>query len=181
MSEETGNGKGGTAAATRAVSETKKEKRQRQTRSFPAATFEEALELPLSIQRIGGGEKVRRLTLFEQLDLSPESGPSRQMITNSNRYGLTLGSYKSEWLELTTKGKVATSSEVAPREQLRARFELAIESVEPFKLLYERFKDHRLPTHAVLRDALHEAGYPEAETQECVETFHRQCKVPRPS
>src|SRR6266508_2447678 len=56
-----------------------KARRKRVSRSFPAAPFEEALELPLAIQRIGGGEKVRRLTLFEQLDKSPESGPSRMM------------------------------------------------------------------------------------------------------
>lgn len=149
-----------------------KKRKSRQVRSFPAAPFEEALELPLHIQRIGGGDtKVRRLTLFEALDRSPESSASRMLITNSNRYGLTNGSYTAEWLELTAKGKVASSSEVSERERTRARFELAVEGVEPFKLLYERFKDHRVPSHAVMRDALHEASYAEAETQECVETF----------
>jgi hypothetical protein len=167
---ETSNGKGSKAATAEAVEKTQRRKRQRQ-RSFPAATFEEALELPLAIQRIGGGEKVRRLTLFEQLDKSPESSASRMMITNSNRYGLTSGSYKSEWLELTPEGKVASSSDSAPREQLRARFGLAIQGVDPFRVIYEKFKDHRLPSHAALRDALHDAGYPEEETQECVETF----------
>jgi hypothetical protein len=146
-------------------------RRKRVNRSFPASSFEEALELPAAIQRIGGGEKVRRLTLFEQLDRSPESGPSRMLITNSSRYRLTQGSYGSEWLELTTTGKLATSSEVSERERLRARFELAIEGIPPFNLLYDRFKDHRLPTHAVLRDALAEEGYGDAELQECVETF----------
>src|SRR5205814_4096103 len=100
-----------------------KTRRKRVSRSFPAAPFEEALELPLAIQSIGGGEKVRRLTLFEQLDKSPESGPSRMMITNASRYGLTTGSYKSEWLELTDKGSVATSTADSPRARLRARFE----------------------------------------------------------
>lgn len=146
-------------------------RRKRVSRSFPAAPFEEALELPLAIQRIGGGEKVRRLTLFEQLDKSPESGPSRMMITNSSRYGLTTGSYTAEWLELTAKGRIATSSDASAREQLRARFELAIEGVPPFKLLYDQFKDHRVPTHAVMRDALAEGGYQDDELQECVETF----------
>jgi hypothetical protein len=116
-----------------------KARRKRVNRSFPAASFEEALELPLAIQKIGSGEKVRRLTLFEQLDKSPESGPSRMLITNSTRYGLTSGSYKAEWLELTTQGKVATSTEASPREQLRARFELAIDGIAPFKLLYDKF------------------------------------------
>jgi hypothetical protein len=153
------------------TSTTTKAPRKRVSRSFPAAPFEEALELPLAIQKIGGGEKVRRLTLFEQLDKSPESGPSRMMITNSSRYGLTTGSYKAEWLELTAKGKVATSSDASAREQLRARFDLAIEGVAPFKTLYDHFRDHRVPTHAVMRDALAEEGYDTGELQECVETF----------
>src|SRR5687768_15237059 len=148
-----------------------KARRKRVNRSFPAAPFEEALELPLAIQRIGSGEKVRRLTLFEQLDKSPESSQSRMMITNSSRYGLTTGSYSAEWLELTSKGRQATSGEASPREQLEARFELAIEGIPPFKLLYDRFKDHRVPTHAVMRDALAEESYQEDELQECVETF----------
>lgn len=145
--------------------------RARTARSFPAAAFEEALELPLAIQQIGGGEKVRRLTLFEQLDKSPESGTSRQMITNASRYGLTSGSYQAEWLELTQVGRVATSNEVSPREQLRARFTLAIERIDPFKLLYDRLRDHRVPTHAVMRDILAEAAYPADQLQECVDTF----------
>lgn len=161
----------GASAANKRTSEAASAPRKRVSRSFPAAPFEEALELPLAIQKIGGGEKVRRLTLFEQLDKSPESGPSRMMITNSSRYGLTSGSYSAEWLELTAQGKVATSSDISDREQLRARFELAIAGIAPFKALYDRFKDHRVPTHAVMRDALAEEGHKDDELQECVETF----------
>src|SRR5919201_1477863 len=140
-------------------------------RLFPASTFEEALELPLAIQRISGGEKVRRLTLFEQLDKSPESGPSLQMITNASRYGLITGSYKAEWLELTAPGRKATSNDVSERERLQARFELAIARIEPFKLLYDNLRDRRVPTHAVMRDLLAEAAYANDQLQECVNTF----------
>jgi hypothetical protein len=144
---------------------------RRASRPFPAATFEDALELALAIQRISGGAKVRRLTLFEQLDKSPESGPSRQMITNSARYGLTTGSYKAEYLELTQLGRAATSTEGSARERLQARFELSINEIPPFQLLYETLKDRRIPTHAVMRDVLAEAGYSPDLLQEAVETF----------
>lgn len=143
----------------------------RASRPFPAATFEEALELALAIQRISGGAKVRRLTLFEQLDKSPESGPSRQMITNSARYGLTSGSYKAEHLELTQLGRAATSSDGSPRERLQARFELAIRQIPPFQLLYDALKDRRIPTHAVMKDVLADASYPPELLQEAVDTF----------
>jgi hypothetical protein len=71
-------------------------RRGRIQRSFPAVPFEEALELPLAIQRHASGMKIRRVRLFELIGRSPESGPSRQLVTNSGRYGLTRRSYSSE-------------------------------------------------------------------------------------
>jgi hypothetical protein len=65
-------------------------------RSFPAAPFEEALELPLAIHKFASGHRILRLRLFELLQRSPESGLSRQLITNSSRYGLITGGYTAE-------------------------------------------------------------------------------------
>ena len=138
---------------------------------FPASTFAEALELPLAIQKFASGQPIRRLTLFDQLQRSPDSSDSRTLITNSHRYGLTAGNYKSETLELTPEGKIASSSEVAPAEQLRTRFKLAIENQPTFKTLYERFKGNKLPSHAVIRDALEDLGIDSSLLQECVDTF----------
>jgi hypothetical protein len=135
------------------------------------------LLLAETIQRIGAGQRVRRIRVFEELDRSPESGTSRQLIINSGRYGLTSGGVQADWLELTENGLKATSPEVRPREQARARFELAIGGIPPFQALYDRFKDHRLPTHAVMRDFLVEQNYADEEVQECVETFIVNAKV----
>src|SRR5467141_4151937 len=52
---------------------------------FPRTTVENALALGDAIQQHAAGQKIRRLTLFEKMDKSPESGPSRMMITNSSR------------------------------------------------------------------------------------------------
>lgn len=140
-------------------------------RVFPAATFEEALELALAIQRLASGKPIRRLTLFDQLQRSPDSSASRQLITNSHRYGLTTGSYISESLALTPEGAIASSSEAGLADQLSTRFKLAIEQQPPFKALYDQFKGNRLPSHAVLRDAAAELGIDNALIQECVDTF----------
>src|SRR5687768_17842229 len=59
------------------------EKKARVQRSFPAATFEEALELADAIQRFAAGHRIRRLTLFENLGKAPDSGHSRALITAS--------------------------------------------------------------------------------------------------
>lgn len=146
-------------------------KRSRRTPLFPAAAFEEAMALANAIQKHAAGQKVRRLTLFDNMGKSPDSGPSRQLIVNSNRYGLTKGSYASEHLELTPEGALATGADVPPRERLTARFKLAIEGVAPFKALYEALKGNRLPAASVLEDTAKEHDVPADDAKECIELF----------
>jgi hypothetical protein len=122
------------------------------------------------MQRMGS-DRVRRLTLFEELGRSAESGPSRQLIINSGRYGLTTGGVQAEWIELTDQGKVATNPDVPRRQQTRARFTLAIDNIPPFKTIYDRFIGNRVPSQSVMRDFLREQQYQEAEIQECIDTF----------
>ncbi len=146
-------------------------KRQRRTTMFPAASFEEALTIPNAIQKHASGQKVRRLTLFDQMGKSPDSGTSRMLVVNSNKYGLSKGSYAAEHLELTPDGKLATGIDVPPRDRLAARFKLAIEKVLPFKQLYDSQKGNRLPASSVLEDIAKENGVPADDAKECVEMF----------
>lgn len=147
------------------------ERRERRTTLFPAVPFEEALTIANAIQKHAGGQKVRRLTLFDSLGKSPDSGASRQLITNSHKYELTKGSYAAEYLELTPEGNLATAADVAPREQLTARFKLAIEQIPVFKALYETQKGNRLPATTVLEDLVKEQGIPTEDAKECVDIF----------
>lgn len=167
-----GSPRGGSAGRTESTgARSRSRKSGGAKRSFPAATFETALEIPTAIQQFSAGQPVRRVTLFDHLGKSPDSGASRQLISNSSRYGLTSGSHHSEHLELTEDGRLATSPEASAHDRLRARFRLAIESIEPFKALYERFSDGKVPAAAVMRDFLVDGGTPQDEVQECVETF----------
>lgn len=129
---------------------------KRAQRPFPASSFEEALELASAIHKFSSGRPIRRLTLFDQLGKSPESGPSRQLITNSAKYGLTKGSYKAEQIELTPDGAVASDADAPPRERARAQIKLAILEIPVFKALYERFVGNKLPAKQVLIDAAKE-------------------------
>src|SRR4051794_23706283 len=53
-------------------------RRRRTQRPFPASSFKQACELAEAMLEIGGGAReVRRVTLFDHLGRSPESGPSR--------------------------------------------------------------------------------------------------------
>lgn len=153
---------------------TKKKATQKKIRRkgiFPAVSFEEALTIPLAIQKHAAGQKVRRLTLFDHIGKSPDSGPSMQMVANASKYGLIKGSSRSEFLELTPQGLVATSNDTSQREKLNARFSLAISRIEHFKQLYDVQKGQRLPANSILEDLAEENGVPKDQAKECVEKF----------
>lgn len=148
------------------------DRKGRRTPLFPASSFEEALTIPNAIQKHAAGQTVRRLTLFDQLGKSPDSGPSRQLITNASKYGLIKGNYNAEHLELTPEGRTATSSEASPRDRLATRFRLAIERITPFKALYDSLKGNRVPASSVLEDTAKDKGsVPAEDSKECVELF----------
>jgi hypothetical protein len=146
------------------------------TPPFPRSTIETALVLPEAIQEHAAGQRIRRLTLFEKMEKSPESSGSRMMITNSNRYGLTTGSYAAEFIELTALGQRASSPETTAADRRRAQFEAGILGIEPFNALYEAYKGKRLPSPEVMRDALAEVGVAEAHRKECVDLFLENAK-----
>lgn len=66
-----------------------KSRRTRRARQFPALSFAEACALPEAIQEHGAGQPIRRTTLFDKLERSPEGGTTRKLITSSVQYGLT--------------------------------------------------------------------------------------------
>lgn len=121
--------------------------------------------------KLAAGEKVRRLTLLEKMGKSATSGPTRQMITNSGKYGITTGSYAAEHFELTPAGATAVNPAVSERERRQASFALAVESIPPFKLLYDHYKGKRLPEREIMKDVLRDSGSDIPDLDECVDTF----------
>ena len=149
----------------------KKPRGRAASRPFPHQSFEEALGLATAIQQLAGSNAVRRLTLFHELNKSPESGPSRQMVVSAGRYGLIKGGVQSETLQLTPDGDVATSTDVSLRERQRSRIKLAIDTTEIFRSLYEQFQGQKLPSPAIMEDTVVSLGLPANNKKECVELF----------
>jgi hypothetical protein len=150
-----------------------KGRRRRRVRPFPASSFKQACELAEAMLEIGGGARaVRRVTLFDHLGRSPESGHSRQSVTNSARYGLTEGSYQAETLTLTDDGLKAVNADASPRERARAQYKLAIKDIPTFNALYDRFAGNKLPAQQVMRDFLTgEHDMSGEDAKEAVELF----------
>lgn len=146
-------------------------KRTRRKRLFPNMAFEEAMFLANAIQKHASGQEVRRLTLFEALKRSPDSGPTRKLITASGQYGLTNGAYNADVLSLTNVGSAASDPSVPEHTKAKARMELAVLNVAPFKAIFEKYCSGRLPQVPVMRDAAVEADVPAEDSAECVETF----------
>lgn len=140
-------------------------------RTFPTFSFQESLQIAEAIQTHAAGAKVRRLTLFDALGKSPDSGTSRMLITNSSKYGLTTGGYQADYLELTPQGVLATDPEANLKERLKARFELAVAKIPPFKALYDRLAGNKLPAKPVMYDVLREAGVSEEDLAKCADAF----------
>lgn len=147
-------------------------RKARRERKFPALSFQDALALALALQEHASGHRVRRLTMFEKMNQSPDSQPTRQLITASGQYGLSKGGYMADFLELTEDGALASDPDSPVRKQLQIRFKLAIETQPPFFFLYEKMKGSKLPAKEVLADYLTESHLIEdGDIAECIDTF----------
>ena len=146
-------------------------RKKRSSRPYPASSFEEAFELAQRIQEVSAGDRVKRETLLQKMERSPKSSATKQLITNSGKYGITTGSYIAEWLELTADGRAASDPVRVPADALMAKYRLAIEGIEPFKVMYEEYKGKRIPSREVMRDCLSAANVGVEDLAECVDLF----------
>lgn len=145
--------------------------RTRTARPYPASSFQDALTLGNAIMQHAAGDRVRRLTLLEKMSKSASSSTTKQMITNSGKYGITTGSYAADFLELTPVGAIAVNPSKSDRERRESVFNLSIDGVAPFKLLYDYYKGKRLPEREIIKDVLRDSGTSVPDLDECVDTF----------
>lgn len=138
---------------------------------FPSITFEEALVLPKSILEHGVDGQMQRLTLLRELEMSPSSSKTRNLIGGSHKYRLTDGSYTAQSLVVTEAGRQVLASNAAAFDVKRAGFELAIGQFGPFKTVYDKLKGNRLREGAVLQDELYSAGVSQADSEQAAQVF----------
>ena len=126
---------------------------------YPVLNLETALVLARGIETHSIEGKIRRLTLFQEMNRSPNSGPSRLLIANAAKYGLSNGNYSSEFLELTDNGrKLVNGDPRQNRETLQLLFETAIGSIELFNAIYEQLRNQRIPSDSVMNDLIGQHG-----------------------
>lgn len=146
-------------------------KRTRRVVPYPLCPFDEVIDFAASLYELGSGHKVRRVTLFDHIGKSPDSGPSRTLVTNANKYGLVKGGYQAEQLELTGEALKALGEGNSEYSRTEAKIQLALLNVEPFKILYEKFVGNKLPVKTVLADTLREHEIDEKVIDTLVDIF----------
>ncbi len=106
---------------------------------------------------------MRRLDVFHELGKSPDSGPSRMLVTSSNGYGLTTGSYKADKLTLAPLGR-----RLAIDGDQKALID-AVLNVDVFKKFFERYRNSALPSGIAALSFLAEEGISTDRTKACWE------------
>ena len=141
------------------------------TKPFPVMKFEDVLVLPEAVSEHGANGRIRRLTLFDRLSRSPESGPSRQLITDSGKYGLTFGGYTAEYIEITETGSEVFNSDQPTKTLLSKRFECAIAKFDVFRQIHDRLVSQRVPADDVLEDQFRQAGIQVSDVKAAASVF----------
>ena len=160
-----------TAASEAVQPKATKKARERVNRPFPSASYEEAEEFARQMYGYMSGQPVRRLSFFDHINKSPDSSQSREILSVAAKYGLSKGSYKQEYIELTSKAKHIFDDATSPRDRAVSRVDLAIKSIPAFDALYNQFTDLKLPPRSALLDAASAVGIPEEYQGEAVDTF----------
>ena len=146
-------------------------KPKRRQKNFPLLPFEDVLVIAKTIHAEAIGGQLRRLTVFDRLGKSPDSGPSRQLITASSKYGLTTGSYKSEYLSLTDAGQTIAAALPSLASSRELAFSHAINRFDPFGQIFEKLVNLRLPAQDVLQDEFRQLGLDPTDRKTAAQIF----------
>lgn len=151
-----------------------KGERKRGRKPYPVVAFADVLPLAEGIMKHNAGQPVVRETLLRKMELEPNSQSTRNLITNSNKYGATEGGHAAPNLKLTEKGLLAVNPKANPIDQKKARFALAIGDVAEFNAVFEKRKGNNMPAPEMLHDDL--ASLDTGDRKACADVFTSNVK-----
>src|SRR5438445_4400832 len=92
---------------------------RRSPRPYPRHTVEQAQIVAQAIQDKNAGKHMRRLFVAEAISRKPGSSEFKFLLSSSSKYGLTIGTEKAEYIELTNVGQGFTKPRT-PDERVAA-------------------------------------------------------------
>jgi len=129
----------------------------------PGISLEKAVRVPRAIADNYGGGPVTPLQLASALNVSPTTGPFRQLCGASIAYGLTEGGYSAKEIKLTPLGNRI----VKPLEEdddLEAKRE-AVLKPRVMREFLQKYSGSPLPRHDIAMNVLEGLGVPSGKTQ----------------
>jgi hypothetical protein len=139
-------------------------------RVFPHHPLETALVLVRKIVDDMAAQPTDRLLLAEALGIKPASSNYRDLLSSSNKYGLTEGSEKSAHIRPTPLG-IAAVQDSEPQKQQHALRTAALKP-DPFRAFLERYSNRKIPGNGMLERILAtDFGIPETLAAECAKVL----------
>jgi len=151
------------------MSKNSQEKKERRTkRPYPRDSLEEALVIAKAIQEKNAGKPMKRIFVADAIGRKSGSSDFKYLLSSSFQYGLTLGTEKAEYIELTPLGQSATKP-LTEKEKTNA-LQQAAQKPDLFKRIYEYYKDAKLPTGDFFKNVVErEFGVPREWVDECIQ------------
>ena len=152
-----------------------KETEVKKQRPFPRNNILDALKFAQTIRDQNNGAPMKRIFIADHLKTKPESSKFRFLVSSSFQYGLTKGSYVSEYISLTPLGESITKAEGTEKTPF---LQEAIQKVMVFQKFYQRYRDAKLPTEEYAKKLLKdEFGVPAEHVEECFNLIVTNGKV----
>lgn len=152
------------------------EKKARSQRPFPRHTLQEALKIPQVIHDKNNDRPMKPMFVAEGIGRKPDSSEFRLLLSSSLRYGLTKGSYVSDYIELTP----LAVSIVKPvdEHQRDVCLKEAVQKPEVFRKVYEYYRNGKFPVaDQFFKNKLEvDFGVPREFASECVELLYENGK-----
>jgi hypothetical protein len=145
-----------------------KKRETRSRRPFPKFSLKESIVIAQAIQDKNAGKPMKRIFVADAIDRTPSSSAFKYLLSASFQYGLTLGTEKAEYIELTDLGQSVTKP-VSPQEKTKA-LQQAAQNPDIFKKIYEHYRDAKLPSGDFFKNVVErEFGVPREWVNECVQ------------
>jgi len=135
---------------------------------FPKHTLEDSLKVPNALQQ-NGGQPLPAIEMATALGKSPGSGRLRVQTAASGMYGLTGGSYRTQF----TMGQLgrAILEPTSPEERTASLVEAALKP-RLFRDIYEYYKGKKFPQAEFFKNTvIREFNVAAEQAEKCVEVF----------
>jgi hypothetical protein len=141
----------------------------RVVRTHPKYSLQRALDVARKIREFGEEGSLSRLLLADALAVKPASTVYRDLLSSSNKYGLTEGNEKSVQISLTPRGSAAVGND--PEARASALRE-ALLAPPVFGRFYTSYDNRRVPAASMLQKILVERyQVPQAFAEECAQAL----------